>query len=624
MCGILGFAGKRDRAESVDAGAAIKSLHHRGPDDAGSWLGVAASDPDTACAFAHTRLAIIDLSPGGHQPMTSPDGRYTIVYNGEIYNFRQLRCELSRSGTQFASQSDTEVVLKAFAAWGSQCVLRFRGIFAFAIWDRDEGKLFLARDHIGVKPLYYARTNDGLAFASEVRSLVRTRLAGRTMSPAGLASYLTYGSVQDPLTIIEGVFALLPGHFATYQNGRLSVEPYWQLKADVDAKATFESAVERVRPVLQEAVALQLVADVPLGVFLSGGVDSSALVALASAASGKPVHTFTVTFDESAYSEEKFAAEVAARFGCEHHRVHLPADRAVREFDRFVDALDQPSADGVNTFFVAEAAREAGLAVALSGSGGDEVFAGYPNFRSFGRLMTLGRMARPIGRSMAWLFDGRPFNGGSIRSKKIGGILHAAGDPLATYASLRSMFSPAQVSALTGAPATSASDSEQDDLDRSDPIGLYSRLELTHYLRNTLLRDADVMSMAHSLEVRVPLVDHELLTCVATIPGPLMIGATSKPLLTAACGSLPPQVGTRQKMGFTLPMEVWFRGPLRDRLSAILLGDGSDRVGPLDGESVRSLWNSFLNGSRNVSWSRIWTAAALLEWSKRNDVALAA
>ncbi|MGZ4777961.1 MAG: asparagine synthase (glutamine-hydrolyzing) [Thermoanaerobaculia bacterium] len=612
MCGIFGFIGKRSVAESLDLQGAIASLRHRGPDGEGTFLGPSRVEAGIACAFAHTRLAIIDLSAAGRQPMTTADGRYTLIFNGEVYNFRALRAELERSGSRFTSHTDSEVVLQAFATWGPRCVPRLRGIFAFAIWDRDDGKLFLARDHVGVKPLYYAERPDGLAFASEVRALLRAGLAGRRMSAAALDSYLTYGSVQDPLTILDGVFALLPGHTATYANGRLVLEPYWQLKSDIDKDVTFDGAVERIRPVLQDAVAMQLVADVPLGVFLSGGVDSSALVALASMASGKPVHTFTVTFDETAYSEEKYAAAIASRFGCEHHRVHLPGDRAVSEFDRFVDALDQPSADGVNTFFVAEAAREAGLAVALSGSGGDEVFAGYPNFRSFGRLMTVGRLARPAAPLLSKFLGS--VNGTSIRAKKFGAIVDAGGDPLATYAALRSMFSPKQVRTLMGRDSSAAPKSE--DLDTSDPIDLYSQLELTHYLRNTLLRDADVMSMAHSLEVRVPLVDHELVSCVAAIPGRLKIGATSKPLLTAACGSLPQEVGARPKMGFTLPMDVWFRGPLREKIAAAL-----SRRGPLDVESVRSLWQSFLSGSRSVSWSRVWTLAALLEWSERNGVA---
>ncbi|HUJ12929.1 MAG TPA: asparagine synthase (glutamine-hydrolyzing) [Thermoanaerobaculia bacterium] len=601
MCGIFGFAGPASVADSIDLGRVAASLRHRGPDASGSFR---ASHGDVGCAFAHTRLAIIDLSVAGRQPMTTADGRYTIVFNGEVYNFRELRCELERAGVPFVSQTDSEVVLQAYAAWGPRCVTRFRGIFAFAIWDTANRRLFVARDHLGVKPLYYAETKRGLAFASEVRSLLGAALVDRTMSVAGLASYLTYGSVEDPLTIVDGVRALLPGHTATFENGRLSVERYWRLERAADSKVTFGEAVERVRPLLQESVSMQLVADVPIGVFLSGGVDSSAIVALASASSAKPVHTFTVTFDEAAYSEEKQASEIAQRFGCEHHTVHLAADRAVLEFDDYVDALDQPSADGVNTYFVSKAAREAGLSVALSGTGGDEVFAGYPNFRNFGRFLSFGRAARPIAPLLSALL------GSSIKARKLAAIASAGGDPSRTYAALRSMFTPAQVRDLIHAVPVTKNGVQAD---ASDPAGLYSELELTHYLRNTLLRDADVMSMAHSLEVRVPLLDPELVTCVASIPGALKLSrATNKPLLVAACGTLPAGIGRRPKMGFTLPMDVWFRGVLRDRLTKVF-----SRSRAID---ARPLWQAFLNGSKRVSWSRIWTVAALLDWSERNDV----
>ena len=619
MCGIFGFVGQREYAESVDLDRAIRSLDHRGPDDRGIYRSVSRTDPDLACAFAHTRLAIQDLSPAGHQPMTTEDGRYTVNFNGEIYNFSSLRSELERSGQRFASRCDTEVVLKGFAAWGEKCVVRFRGIFAFAIWDHQESRLFIARDHLGVKPLYYSQTSKALLFASEVRTLLGTGSVERRMSPEGLSSYLSYGSVQDPLTILENVYSLMPGHYAFYENGLLSIQRYWHVSTEVDSSLTFEGAVERVRPVLQEAVALQMVADVPLGIFLSGGVDSSALVALASASSSSPIHTFTVTFDEPAFNEERYASEVARVFGSDHHQVRLPGSRVVREFDRFIGALDQPSADGVNTYFVAEAAREAGLAVALSGSGGDELFAGYDHFRTIGRTRAISRHAGSLARPLRGLLDRFPaFGVIPNRLEKLIALLEARGGMQQTYASLRAMFTPRQLAHLKPGTAGSFQD-RAEVVEGPDDVVNYSAHELTGYLPNTLLRDTDVMSMAHSLEVRVPLLDHELVSCVAAVPGHLKLGSTSKPLLIAACGSLPPQVSTRRKMGFTLPMDVWFRGALRSRIAGILDDSRVERVGILDPSSVRSLWQSFLRGSQYVSWSRVWTVAALLEWSERHD-----
>jgi asparagine synthase (glutamine-hydrolysing) len=607
MCGIFGFVGPQTVAESIDVAEIARSLRHRGPDACGAFRAI---NGDLACVFAHTRLAIIDLSDAGRQPMTSDDQRYTLVFNGEIYNFRTLRQELEQSGVRFKSHTDSEVVLQAYAAWGSKCVSRFRGIFAFAIWDQHARSLFLARDQLGVKPLYYTQAQGGLIFSSEIRTLMRSRLVERRISQAGLASYLTYGSVQDPLTILDRVVSLLPGHWLRYTGNAPSSEEYWTLRPGGDPPATFEEAVERIRPVLRESVAMQLVADVPVGVFLSGGVDSSALVALASESSTKPIRTFNVTFDEVAYDERQHAAAIANRFGCEHNSVYLPADRAVREFDDYIAALDQPSADGVNTFFVAKAAREAGLSVALSGTGGDEIFAGYPNFRKFGRLLTFGKMTRPLSPLLKASLRG------SIRAKKLAAVSANGGDAAETYAVLRSMFSSEEVAALVGVEPLP----DEIAVDVTDSVNAYSRLETTRYLRNTLLRDTDVMSMAHSLEVRVPLLDPSLVTSVFAIPGRMKIARSmNKPLLMRACNSLPAHIGRRKKMGFTLPMDVWFRGPLRARMQRVV-----DESSIWGFAGVRRLWEAYLAGSPAVTWSRIWTVVAAVEWMKKNEIELPA
>ncbi len=620
MCGIFGFVGKRQRAESIDLEIALKSLHHRGPDDRGTYFGASKSDPDIACAFAHTRLSIIDLSPAGHQPMTTDDGRYTIVYNGEVYNFRELRSELEANGARFHSDSDTEIVLDAYAAWGKNCVERFRGMFAFAIWDAKEGTLFFARDRFGVKPFYCAATPNGFAFASEVRTLMETRVIERTLSREGMARYLLFGSVYDPYTLVDGVRALLPAHRGEVRNGVISNERYWDLPVET-TPMTFDEAVERVRPILHDAVASELVSDVPLGIFLSGGVDSSAIAAFATESAVGPVHTFTVTFDEEKYNEERYAAQVAAHYGCDHHNVYLSPEEALREVESVFAAADQPSADGVNTYFVSKAAREAGLVVALSGLGGDELFAGYTSFRSFATLMRMGRMARLLPKSMARLIGGvHAFNGRSMRSKKMAEILAAQGNPGTTYAVARAMFTPQQ--------ATHLAPDLRDEIDEawascavsaegSDPVAAYSRLELTNYLRNTLLRDSDAMSMANSIELRVPLLDHILAEAVLPIPASVKLSdEMNKPLFAAAAPRLPRYVAMRPKMGFTLPLENWFRGTMRERLRALI---GSARS-PLIRESVGSVWSAFAGGSRSVSFSRIWTIAAVNDWLTRHRI----
>ena len=631
MCGILGYVSSDPSLDEVRTlETAIKALWHRGPDDRGTFR---AAYGGYRVGLAHTRLAILDLSPGGHQPASTDDGRFTIVYNGEVYNFVELRAELEGLGDTFRTSCDTEVVLKAYARWGPGALTRLRGMFALAIWDSREGTLFLGRDRLGIKPLYVARGAHGpgdLAFASEVRALLATGFAERRLSRRALSSYLAFGAVSEPDTILAGVTSLRPGHWMLWRAGEVVEREYWRLPLGLEREASFDDEVRSIRPILQDAVRLRLIADVPVGVFLSGGIDSSVIVALATRASDAPVHTFTVTFDEERFSEAPFAAEVARRYRCAHHQVHLPASRAVGNFGAALQALDQPSVDGVNTYFVSKAAREAGLAVALSGLGGDEVFAGYANFRRFGLLRQAARAANRLparlhrGLGLAETMEGAP-----TQLRKLSVLLAGDGSAATTYAALRAMFTPRERRALLADDMEEPGDlgvTVPEDLERLadgglGPVNAYSALELTNYLRHTLLRDADAMSMAHSLEVRVPLLDHVLLERVMRVPGALKIGSRdNKPLLTAAVPALPSNAVNRQKMGFTLPYDAWFRGPLRPWMEALLLGDSVRRLRFLQPKAVERLWRSFLRGDRYTTHARIWCVAALAGWCEANGV----
>jgi asparagine synthase (glutamine-hydrolysing) len=642
VCGIFGYLSADPGLD--DAGVldtALAALHHRGPDDRGTHR---ARHGERRLGLAHTRLAIIDLSPGGHQPMSTDDGRLTIVYNGELYNFADVRRELEGLGEVFRSASDTEVVLKAYARWGAGALDRFRGMFALAIWDERERSLFLARDRLGIKPLYYVDGARGFAFASEVRALLATGFAPRRLSRRGLASYFTFGAVSGPDTILEGVTSLLPGHWMLWKDGTVTSAGYWRIPLVEEQGASLAAEARAIRPILEDAVRMRLVADVPVGVFLSGGIDSTALVALATEASERPVHTFTVTFDEERFSEAPYAAEVARRYGCDHHRAHLSTARAAPEVERAIRSIDQPSADGVNTYFVSEAAREAGLRVALSGLGGDEVFAGYSLFRRFGQLRAAANAASrlpsavhrafPCSRSprSAWraalaLAETAEHLPSQIR--KLSQLLTTDGSWAATYAVLRAMFTEEERRALTTGldePGYLGVACPPDlprlcEAGRLSPVNAYSALELTNYTRDTLLRDCDTMSMAHALEVRVPLLDHVLIERVMRVPGALKIGSDgNKPLLTAAVGGLPAAATARQKMGFTLPYDAWFKGPLRGWMEGLLLGGSVRRLGFLEPRAIERLWRSFLENDRYTTHGRVWCFVVLAAWCEQNGV----
>lgn len=624
MCGIFGVV-TRSQAEAsrLDPEAARRALAHRGPDDSGRFDGEAAG---AHCTLVHTRLSIIDLSPGGHQPMPSGDGRYQVVFNGELYNHAEVRRELEARGVRFRSSSDTEVLVEAYARWGAAAIDRFRGMFAFAIWDTRLGTLFVARDRLGIKPLYLAELRGGgLAFASELRALLAAGAAPRKLSRAGLRSYLSWGSVAEPLTMIEGVRTLLPGTYATWQGGDLREKSYWQLRPGPTVELTFDEAVERVRPVLREAVKLRLVSDVPVGVFLSGGIDSSVLATLASQASGGRVQAFTVAFEERELSEAEHAAELARELGCPHHVLLLRHDGTLEsEVAEAFSALDQPSADGVNTYVVSKAVRGAGVKVALSGLGGDELFAGYGYFRQFSRaLRVAGSLPRATQR---WLADprlARVLGPRASQAAKLGAMLGAGSAVNGTYVGMRSMFTPPQVDALLGQRSRQDRGGETTIVPgvyaAGDPLNLYSALELSNYLRNTLLRDADAMSMAHGLEIRVPLLDHRLLEAVLPLAGSVKLSSTAnKPLLSACVPELPASVHLRPKRGFLLPFEAWLRGPLRDMVDREL--QGAELLGV--GFSAQALARVRAGlDAREVSYARVLCLCALSSWLRGQRVA---
>jgi asparagine synthase (glutamine-hydrolysing) len=621
----------------------VQCLRHRGPN--GERMTTAACDRPSAVVLGHTRLAILDLSPAGQQPMCDSVTSNSITYNGEIYNYREIRDELEvqREGVKggeagWSSRTDTEVILKGYARWGRHCLERLRGMFAFAIWDASQQMLFLARDRLGIKPLYYYAGNGFFLFASEVRALLASRLVPRRLDPVALWEYLGYQSVPAPRTLIQGIHALPPGSWLTVDTaGKMREGRYWDLLEHASPEARDAPAAEsrrRVGELLREAVAMHLVSDVPLGAFLSGGIDSSAIVALMREV-GQVPQTFSVVFAESRYDEAQYARRMATRFATDHTEILLTEQQLLDQLPEALAAMDQPSGDGVNTYVVSQAVRSAGVAVALSGLGGDEFFGGYPSFTRLGRMASYLRLwgYTPVSLRILVARAVGALGGASVAAAKVTALVESDGTLPSLFPLLRQVLSTPQRRALftelwlqrLGEVQDPYVRLLQEAYARATWVGLLGRISYAEgrtYMHDVLLRDTDQMSMAHALEVRVPLLDHTLVEYLMGLPDAYKrSNGTPKRLLVESLeGLLPDEIVYRPKQGFTLPFELWMRGALRrfceERLSPERLG----AWGFFQPDQVQELWQAFLAGRREVSWSRLWVLVVLEEWLAHNDV----
>jgi asparagine synthase (glutamine-hydrolysing) len=641
MCGIVGIIG---RDAPVSAGVlerATASLMHRGPDDGGTIILHDHSLAQLEIGLGNRRLAILDLSPLGHQPMHDPATGNWIVYNGEVYNFLEVRATLERAGFQFISHSDTEVILKAYAHWRENCLTHFRGMFAFAIWDAQCHRLFLARDPMGIKPLYFYQSEKYFLFSSEVRTLLGTGLVPRRIDLAGLVSYLTFGSVYEPCALVEGIRSLAPGHWLEWANGDTRQRQYWDL-LDTEARTGDEKVFavpktsrakleSEVAELLDESVRMQLVSDVPVGVFLSGGIDSSALVGILHRNGVRP-STFSIVFREADYSEAEYSRAVAQHFHTDHHEITVSQSDLFAAIDPALSAMDQPTIDGINTYFVSEQTRAAGVKVALSGLGGDELFAGYSGFRSIPRMErfanTFSLLPKSLRDMLSQLFV--KLAASSDQNRKLATFFRNSGGAGSAYFLSRMLFTPDQRERLLQASRGGAADSQNgqhekpfaETLNRSqhlDPINRLSYLETRCYMLNTLLRDSDFMSMAHGLEVRVPLIDDRLARRVLAVPGEWKLdSAMPKPLLVRALrGELPDKIVRRPKRGFTLPFEHWLRDAMRPVIEKSLAQIQDGALGPwIDQQAANRIWRDFLE--RKTSWTRPWSLYVLQRWSEQH------
>jgi asparagine synthase (glutamine-hydrolysing) len=629
MCGIVGILARGGAVSPEMLEKATRSLAHRGPDDHGTVI-VREQVPEAVeIGLGNRRLAILDLSPLGHQPMQDPETGNWIVHNGEVYNFREVRAKLEREGVAFRSQSDTEVVLKAYGRWGQRCLEEFRGMFAFAIWDAQRQRLFLARDPMGIKPLYYAQTASHFLFASEIRTLLGTGLIPRKVDSAGLRSYLTFGSVYEPATWIECIRMLPPGCFLTWDRGEVREQSYWDLNCSTAAERadSRKELEERVHAVIDESVRMQLVSDVPVGVFLSGGIDSSSLVGILSRSGVRP-STFSIVFREAEFSEAQHSRAVAQCFQTDHHEITVSQDDVLQAIPEAIAAMDQPTVDGINTYFVSQQARAAGVKVALSGLGGDELFAGYSNFVTVPRMERFREAWQHVPGSLraaaAGVFAGlRPEND---QNRKLAALLRENGRLVHPYFLTRMLFTPGQRETLSRVPNREAAQRFEDSLrarlgatKRLDAVNRVSYLESRCYMLNTLLRDSDFMSMAHGLEVRVPLIDHRLAEQAMRLPGAWkMSKAEPKPLLVGALrGALPESIVHRPKRGFTLPFERWVREALRPEVEGALRKISDGALGSeWSGQAATSVWSDFVSGK--TSWTRPWALFVAQRWCEQN------
>ena len=551
MCGIAGIVGRQPAESRAALDRMRDALRHRGPDDEGSW-----QSPSGSAALVHTRLAVIDPSPAGHQPMSTDDGRFTISFSGEIYNYRELRHDLEQCGLPFHSQSDTEVILRGYQAHGRDIIGRLRGMFALAIWDERDRHCLLARDPFGLKPLYFHHGVDGvMVFASELRALSASRLVPRDLDARGLYGYLRTGTVPEPRTLIKDVSSLEAGHTLEWKSGTISHREFWAPRFPAEPGGNHHR--ETVREALIDSVRHHFVSDVPVAIFLSGGVDSAAMLALTKDAGIGSVRTISMSFPGSKDDEGAAARRTAERFDARHAEVAIDAAAARDLFPQYLNAIDQPSIDGFNTFTVSRFAHEQGLKVTLSGVGADELFGGYASFTRVPQIATWHDQ-------LAWAGPIGPLGGRILervatgpRWRRVGDLLQQPPSIANTYSTFRAIFTrrESRVIAASLGVAAAADEGVDSEVPASTTADEVSRLELTRYVRNQLARDSDAASMACGVELRAPFLDRQLFEIVASVPAAVRLAAAKK-LLRDAVPELPEWVNGPKRC-FQFPFDEW-------------------------------------------------------------------
>ena len=611
MCGINGILNFSSKPHPDVVRKMNKVLAHRGPDNDGIYS-------DESIALGHRRLSIIDLSESANQPFSSEDKRYVMVYNGELYNYQDIKKELA--DFNFKTNSDTEVILNAYIKFGTACLNLFNGMYAFAIWDAYKKELFAARDRMGVKPFYYSQINQTFVFSSEIRPIVKSGLISNKLDLNSLGQYLQFQTVYAPDTILNGVKILPPASYILITEQTYQINKYWNINEFVtsNSKLNYKDVKEHTLDLLKQSVKRRLIADVPFGAFLSGGIDSSAIVALMSKVSDSEINTFSITFNEEDYTEEKYSRLVSAKYNTKHTEIKLSVNDFKTLLPEALQKLDHPSGDGPNTYVVSKYTKEAGITMALSGIGGDELFGGYPVFNRLPQIlkrMHWGLVPLPVRIVIARFLQINK----STAFQKIGWLLKEKNWNFSSLYHLNRMIYDSE---LVNNMLSYKKDFVLPDLNpyyfKNSIMSSISLAEYHTYLQNVLLRDADQMSMAHALEVREPFMDHKLIEYVLGIPDCFKKGIYSKQLLIDALGDLlPEEVYNRPKMGFTFPWKTWLQNDLKsfceERINSLAKRSYFN-------EEVTVLWNRFLNNDKEINWSRIWLLVVLEDWMQNNEI----
>ncbi len=615
MCGIAGHIS--NSSKSFDISPVLAAMQQRGPDATATYR-------HNLATLGHTRLSIIDTSSLANQPMLSADGRYALVFNGEIFNYKALKQLCIEYN--FITQSDTEVILAIYAKYGIDCVKHLEGQFAFAVWDNVENTLFLGRDRMGEKPLYYYHSQNEFIFASSLKALLKSGIVSKEISEQGLIEYLSFQSVTEPYTIINDVFTLPSGSYALLQNNELNIHTYWTSTDIVPISTSdisYNEAVLQTKDLLTKSVASQMMSDVPLGAFLSGGIDSSVIVALMAECSTQRINTFSIGFEDKKYDESYYAQLLANKYNTKHHAFKLEADFFIQNLPDIFKYMDSPSGDGPNTFLVSKMTKQEGITVALSGLGGDELFVGYKNFlhyynaQKYSAFWKLPQAFRNAISESVHQFSG--FN-------KVAEVIAQPSPSIEhLYPISRRVYSKKELKLLLPEYKSYASvlKIQLSELSKNFPengsiLSQYSIAEFNAYTKNTLLRDSDAMGMAHSLEIRVPFFDKNLVEFVLALPDEYKYPHSQKRLLVEAMeGKLPVEIYDRPKKGFSFPWQDWLLNEMSGFIQESL--EKLSQRGIFEPLYLQSLELKFAENHKNATWSKIWLLVVLENWLQSID-----